>query len=65
VVSYCPGCHLINYYFQPGYKSHYLLEDVLWALEGRVAEPFSIFYRRLSHPHLAWNLTGLARSAFF
>ena len=62
VVSYCPGCHLLNHYFQPGYKSHYLLEDVLLALDGRVAEPFSIFYRRLGRPHIAWNLAGVAPS---
>lgn len=65
VVSYCPGCHLINHYCQPGYKSHYLMESVLRALEGRVAEPFSILYRRFLHPRTAWNLAKLTRSAFF
>jgi Fe-S oxidoreductase len=63
VVSYCPGCHLLNHYFQPGYKSHYLLEDVLLALDGTVAEPVSIFYRRLVRPHIAWNLASVAKSA--
>ena len=62
-VSYCPGCHLFNHYFQPGYKSHYLLESVLLALEGKVAEPFSIFYRRLIRPRTAWNLARVAKSA--
>ena len=65
VLSYCPGCHLVNHYFQPGYKSHYLLEDVLSALGETVATPFSIFYRRLARPHIAWNLMGTTRSAFF
>jgi hypothetical protein len=56
VVSYCPGCHLLNHYFQPGYRSHYLLD-------GTVSEPFSIFYRRLVRPHIAWNLASIAKSA--
>jgi Fe-S oxidoreductase len=65
VVSYCPGCHLVNHYFQPGYTSHYLLEDVLLALGETVPEPFSIFYRRLARPHIAWNLAGTAKSALW
>lgn len=65
VVSYCPGCHLVNHYFQPGYRSHYLLESVLSALGDAPAEPFSVFYRRLARPHIAWNLMGTTRSAFF
>ena len=65
VVSYCPGCHLVNHYFQPGYRSHYLLEDVLTALGETMTTPFSIFYRRLARPHIAWNLMGTTRSAFF
>ena len=64
-VSYCPGCHLFNHYFQPGYKSHYLLEDVLLALDGKVAEPFSIFYRRLFRPRIGWNLARIAKSALW
>jgi Fe-S oxidoreductase len=64
VVSYCPGCHLVNHYFQPGYKSHYLLEDVLLALGDPVTEPFSIFYRRLARPHMVWHLASLSKSAF-
>ena len=64
VVSYCPGCHLVNHYFQHGYKSHYLLEDVLRALGDPVTEPFSIFYRRLARPHMIWNLASLSKSAF-
>lgn len=63
VISYCPGCHLFNHYFQPGYKSHYLLEDALLALDGNVAEPFSVLYRRLARPHIAWNLASVAKSA--
>ena len=47
VVSYCPGCHLVNHYFQPGYRSHYLLEEALLALGDAVPEPGSVFYRRL------------------
>jgi len=62
-ISYCPGCHLFNHYFQPGYRSHYLLEEALLALDGRVAEPFSIFYRRLVRPHIGWNLASVAKSA--
>lgn len=62
-VSYCPGCHLFNHYFQPGYKSHYLLESALLALEGKVAEPFSIFYRRLIRPRTGWNLARVSKSA--
>lgn len=64
IVSYCPGCHLVNHYFQPGYTSHYLLEDVLSALGETVAEPFSIFYKRLARPHIAWNLASVSKSAF-
>lgn len=63
VVSYCPGCHLVNHYFQPGYQSHYLLEEVLAALGDRVTAPFSSFYWRLARPHIAWNLMGVSRSA--
>lgn len=63
ILSYCPGCHLINHYSQPGYKSHYLLEDALRALGDRVSEPGSIFYRRLLRPRIAWHLMGTARSA--
>jgi len=63
IVSYCPGCHLVNHYFQSGYKSHYLLENVLWALGDNVTKPFSIFYRRLVHPHMAWNLMSISKSA--
>ncbi|MEW6079863.1 MAG: (Fe-S)-binding protein [Thermodesulfobacteriota bacterium] len=63
VVSYCPGCHLLIHYFQPGYKSHYLLEDVLTALGDPVTAPFSIFYRRLARPRMAWNLLKVSPSA--
>ena len=59
------GCHLVNHYFQPGYTSHYLLEDVLPALGETVSEPFSIFYRRLVRPHIAWNLAGTTKNAFW
>jgi hypothetical protein len=62
-VSYCPGCHLFNHYFQPGYKSHYLLESTLMALEGKVAQPFSVFYRRLIRPGSGWNLMMVSKSA--
>jgi Fe-S oxidoreductase len=62
VISYCPGCHLLLHYFQPGYKSHYLLEDVLTALGDPVTAPFSIFYRRLARPRLAWNLLKVSPS---
>lgn len=60
VLSYCPGCHLVNHYFQPGYRSHYLLEDALFALGDRVPAPASIFYRRLLRPRSAWRLLTLA-----
>ncbi|MDD5711825.1 MAG: (Fe-S)-binding protein [Smithellaceae bacterium] len=63
VLSYCPGCHLFNHYFQPGYKSHYLLEETLLALDGKVAEPFSVLYKRMLRPHIAWNLTRVSKSA--
>ncbi len=63
VISYCPGCHLMNHYFQPGYKSHYLLEDVLTALGDPVTAPFSIFYRRLARPRMAWDLLKVSPSA--
>jgi Fe-S oxidoreductase len=65
VVSYCPGCHLVNHYFQPGYGSHYLLEEVLHALGDSVPEPFSLLHRRLARPHIAWNLMGTTKSAFW
>jgi hypothetical protein len=65
VVSYCPGCHLVNHYFQPGYTSHYLLEEVLKALGDTVSQPFSHFYRRLAGPRMAWNLLGTTRSALW
>lgn len=64
IVSYCPGCHLVNHYFQPGYRSHYLLEDVLLALGETVAAPFSVFYRRLARPNVLWGLMGTTTSAF-
>jgi Fe-S oxidoreductase len=63
IISYCPGCHLVNHYFQPGYKSHYLLENVLLALGDNVTKPFSTFYRRLAHPYMAWNLLRVSKSA--
>ena len=63
VVSYCPGCHLLTHYFQPGYKSHYLLEDVLTALGDPVTAPFSVFYRRLARPRMAWNLLKVSPDA--
>jgi Fe-S oxidoreductase len=63
VVSYCPGCHLLIHYFQPGYKSRYLLEDVPTALGDPVAAPFSVFYRRLARPRMAWNLMKVSPSA--
>ncbi len=63
ILSYCPGCHLVNQYLQPGYRSHYLLEDVLIALDGKVAGPFSTFHRRLARPHIAWNLARVAGAA--
>ncbi len=63
VVNYCPGCHLITHYFQPGYRSRYLLEEALRALEGRVGEPLSLLHRRFLRPHISWHLAKLARSA--
>lgn len=63
IVSYCPGCHLVNHYFQPGYKSHYLLEKVLYSFGDRLETPYSIFYRRLFRPHIAWNLARISKSA--
>ena len=65
ILSYCPGCHLVNHYFQPGYKSHYLLEDVLSAVGEKLESPYSIFYRRLLRPHVAYNLASVFKSAIW
>jgi hypothetical protein len=64
IVSYCPGCHLVNHYFQPGYRSHYLLDDVLTALGEKITAPFSVFYRQLGRPRVLRGLMGTTKSAF-
>ena len=64
ILNYCPGCHLVNNYFQPGYKSHYLLEEVLKTLGEKLGSPYSVLYRRLLRPHLAYNLMKISTSAF-
>ena len=63
VLSYCPGCHLVNHFFQPGFRSRYLLEDALLALEGRVADPLSRLLRHILRPHMSWHLATLAGDA--
>lgn len=63
IVSYCPGCHLINHYFQFGYRSHYLLEAILSALGEKGGTSYSVFYRRMLRPHIAMKIAGLAGSA--
>jgi Fe-S oxidoreductase len=65
VVSYCPGCHLLNHYFQPGYDSRYLLEEVLKALGDPVTQPLSTLHRRLVRPRMAWHLMGTTKSALW
>ncbi len=63
VISYCPGCHLVNHYFQPGFRSRYLLEDALRALEGRVGDPLSGLHRHVLKPHMSWHMLRLSGSA--
>lgn len=65
VINYCPGCHVANHFFQPGFRSHYLLEKALLALDGRVADPLSGLYRHILKPQMSWHMMKLSRSAIF
>ncbi|MBU0991928.1 MAG: (Fe-S)-binding protein [Proteobacteria bacterium] len=63
IVSYCQGCHLMNHYAQPGYQSHFLLEDALTAFGETVTTPNSILHRRLVRPHIIGHFSQLAKNA--